>query len=234
MVIFTGGSWGVGEWKFNALSGLGVAHYFNEHETTVNLCRSGISSATQLDNLQEFLGRYNLKETDSVYWLVHNPLVGIETCDLYQNCTTLENSITDQVYRQLAMANDLAHQHNIVIHLVGASCDLNTIDMSRFDRLLLKVPSWGKLLVDTYPVSIISHQADHLINLKDELTKHRPDLLDEYFNVLSSAAFKKRRFMQNNEDMFHSFHPTSLGHRKLRDYLCSDEAFYLHNTRNTQ
>lgn len=219
MVIFTGGSWGVGEWKFNTLSGLGVANYFGEHDTTVNLCRSGISAKKQLGNLEDFLNRYNKAETDTIYWLVHNPLVDVDPEEIYHNCVTLEESIQTQLCKQLSTANDLAHSRNTVIHLIGASCDLDTIDLTKFDRLILRVPSWGKLLSKDYPASIISHQADHLTNLKSALDIHRPDLLDEYYNTLSSMAFKKRKFMQKNEDMFHSFHPTSLGHRILTDYL---------------
>lgn len=219
MVIFTGGSWGVGEWKLNKLSGLGIANYFNEQDVTVNLCRSGISSKQQLVNLENFLNRYKREDTDSVYWLVHNPLVGIPTEEIYQNCTSLESSITEHLKTQLLMANDLAHKYNIVIHTVGASCDLDAVDITAFDRLLLRVPSWGKLLSVEYPASIIAHQSDHLTNLKSALTEHRPDLLDEYYNKLSGAAFKKRRFMQQNEDLFSSFHPTSLGHRILKEHL---------------
>ena len=219
MVIFTGGSWGVGEWKFNQLSGFGVANYFNEQDVTVNLCRSGLSSKQQLDNLEDFLNRYRHADTDLVYWLVHNPLVGINPEDIYQNCTTLESSIAEHLDKQLLMANDIAHKHNMVIHTIGASCDLNTTDMTRFDRLIVKVPSWGKLLTTDYPASIISHQIDHDTDLKTALTEHRPDLLDEYYNKLKGTAFKKRKFMQKNEDLFTSFHPTSLGHRILKEYL---------------
>jgi len=219
MVIFTGGSWGVGEWKFNVLSGPSVANYFSEQDVTVNLCRSGLSAKKQLDNLEDFLNRYRHEDTDSVYWLVHNPLVGVIPEEIYQDCTTLESSIAKQLDKQLLMANNLAHKYNIVIHTVGASCDLDTIDMTRFDRLIVKVPSWGRLLAVDYPASIISHQADHLTNLKSALIEHRPDLLDEYHNKLSGTAFKKRKFMQKNEDLFHSFHPTSLGHRILKEYL---------------
>jgi len=219
MVIFTGGSWGVGEWKFNQLSGFGVANYFNEQDVTVNLCRSSLSAKQQLDTLQDFLDRYKHADTDSVYWLVHNPLVGIPPEEIYQNCTSLETAIEQQLFDQLQTANTLAHKHNIVIRLVGASCDLDCVDTSKFDRLIVKVPSWGKLLSENYPASIISHQADHLTNLKSALDKHRPDLLEEYYNKLSGIAFKKRKFMQKNEDLFHSFHPTSLGHRILTQYL---------------
>lgn len=221
MVIFTGGSWGVGEWKFNQLSGFGIGHYFNEQDVTVNLCRSSLSTKQQLDNLQDFLSRYNRADTDTVYWLVHNPLVGLPTEEIYQNCTSLKDAILEQLTKQLQTANDLAHKYNMVIHIIGASCDLDDVNLTKFDRLILRVSSWGKLLCQDYPTSIIAHQADHLPNLKTALTTHRPDLLDEYYNTLSSAAFKKRKIMQKNEDMFHSFHPTSLGHRILADYLNS-------------
>lgn len=223
MVIFTGGSWGVGQWEFNTLSGLGIANYFSEHDVTVNLCRSGIGAKEQIDNLKHFLIKYKHDETDVIYWLVHNPLVGLAPEEIYNGCTSLELAITNQLIKQLTVANDMAKEHNILIKLVGASCDLTDEHVKGFDNLMLKVPSWGKLLTQDYPASIFAHQADHLVDLKTALDQHRPDLLDEYYKI-GGHAFRKRKCMQKNEEMFSSFHPSSLGHRKLRDYLCSDEA----------
>lgn len=230
MVIFTGGSWGVGEWKYHCLSGPSVANYFGEHDVTVNLCRSGFSAEQQIDNLKQFLVKYKHDETDVFYWLVHNPLVNVLPEQIHSGHTSLETAITDQLTKQLAMANDMAKEHNILIKLVGASCDLDNAHVNKFSNLILIVPSWGKLLISDYPASIFAHQTDHLTELKSALEKHRPELLDEYYRI-SGTAFKKRKCMQKNEEMFHSFHPTSLGHRKLRDYLCSDEAFQLHNNK---
>lgn len=229
MVIFTGGSWGVGEWRSNVLSGPSVANYFSEHDITINLCRSSIGALEQLNTLQDFLVKYKHDETDVVYWLVHNPLVNIPAEEIYQDCTSLESGIARQLEKQLTAANDLANKHNILIKLVGASCDLDTVDMSLYNKLLLVVPSWCKLLINEYPTSIFSHTSNHMTELKNSLEKNRPELLEEYY-AAGGLAFKKRKCMMKHDKFFDSFHPTSLAHLKLRDYLCSDQAFQLHNT----
>lgn len=224
MVIFLGGSWGVGEWKFHKLSGLSVANYFSEHDVALNLCKSGISASKQLNELKSFLSRYQYDHSDMIYWLVHNPLVDIPVERIYTDCTSLYDSVMSLITEQLAEANKFAQENDLLINLVGASCDLDEVDTSQFNKLIVRLPSWGKLLADDYPTSIMSHQADHLTNLKKSLETHRPDLLKEYYNI-SGIAFSKRKCMLKNEEMFHSFHPTSLGHLKLRNYLCSDEAY---------
>lgn len=230
MVIFIGGSWGVGEWDYHQLTGPSVVNFFSEQEVTLNLCRSSTGAAAHLDSLTKFLTKYKHDYYDVFYWLVHNPLVDVPVEEIYSGADTLNSGVHNLLVKQLTQANKIANEYDILINLVGASCDLDSIDMSQFNRLLLKVPSWGKLLIPEYPTSIFAHQADHLTDLKLALEQHRPDLLEEYYKI-GSMAFKKRRCMQKNENMFQSFHPTSLGHLKLRDYLCSDEAFQLHNNK---
>lgn len=216
MVIFIGGSWGVGEWKFNKLSGPGIAQFC--HEQTINLCRSSLSADEQLAELTTLLIKYKHDDQDKFYWLVHNPLVGIPSCDIYHKQDTLEQGIRIQLTNQLTKANNLAREHNLLLHLIGASCDLDTVSISQYSNLKLAVPSWGRILIKNYPSSIFSHQADHLLELKNEITIHRPELVAEYHKI-GAAAFSKRRAMLNHEELFHSFHPTTLGHITLNGYL---------------
>jgi hypothetical protein len=217
MVVITGGSWAVGEWQFHKVSGPGVA----EHLTTagvevINLARSSIGNIEQLESIDSLLKESN--NTDVFYWLVHNPLVGVSTQDIYQGKTSLAESIKEQLHKQMTFADTVAKKHNIIINLVGASCDLNDVAMDTFSNLKLRVPSWGQLLTDSYPASIFAHQTDHMTDLKQALGEHRPDLVNEY-HKLGGLAFSKRRAMLRAPDMFHSFHPTSLGHEVLSKHL---------------
>lgn len=219
MVIISGGSWAVGEWKFNKLHGPGLAHYFNANDhQVINLARSSISNFRQVEIIGELLQQFTPAQDDVFYWIVHSPLVGIPTEEIYQNATSLAESIEGHLVKQLQLANALAKQYNITINLIGGTCDLGAIVMKAFTNLNLVVPSWGQLLDTNYPVSIFGHQTDHMIELKQALIKDRPDLIGEY-NQIGGQAFSKRRYMMNKPDMFQSFHPTSLAHEVLSKHL---------------
>ncbi len=218
MVIFTGGSWGIGHWTNNELTGPGVAQYFSFTDVTLNLCQSGDSNLDQLKKLKDLLHRFRVAQTDKVYWLVHNPIVNEPVEKICVDQSSLSLSIEKVLHEQLSYANELAQQNNFYIELVGASCDLNSVDMSNYPHLYVKVPSWGQLLDSTYPASIFSHQADHMQDLKQYIETHRPELVEEY-NRIGGQAFGKRRTMLKLNHMFSSFHPTSLAHKKLKDFL---------------
>jgi hypothetical protein len=217
MVIISGGSWAVGEWKLHQLSGPGLAHYFNcAGYRTVDLSMSSIGNTRQVELIQEFIHDSGPCHTDCFYWLVHSPLVDVPTEQIYQGKTSLTESINSLLISQLEYANHVAKNNNIKINLIGASCDLNTIPV--FEHLNVVVPSWGQLLNNTYPASVFGHQTDHMTELRQELKQHRPDLVEEYYRI-GGMAFGKRRIMTRCEDLFQSFHPTSKAHKILSDYL---------------
>jgi len=218
MVIFTGGSWGIGHWTNTELTGPGVAQYFSFTDVTLNLCQSGDSNLDQLKKLKNLVARIQINQNDKIYWLVHNPIVNEPADKIYVNQISITQSITNILHEQLKYANELAQRNNFYIELIGASCDLNDINMNDYPYLYVKVPSWGQLLDPIYPASIFSHQADHMHDLKQQLEQHRPDLLEEYYKI-GGLAFSKRRTMLNLNKLFSSFHPTSLAHRKLKEFL---------------
>jgi hypothetical protein len=220
MVIFTGGSWAVGEWKFNKLSGPGVAHYYNicSGQPVLNLSSSSIGNVAQIQRVQDLLGRYTPDGTDQFYWLVHNPLVDVPMEQIYQQQSGLVDSITNILHTQLAFANQVATDYKITIQLIGASCDLDSIELDQYNHLRTVVPSWGKLLDSEFPSSIFSHQTDRLPELHNALSQYRTELLEE-FDLIRGMAFSKRRAMVLSNDMFHSFHPTSLAHEQLSNHL---------------
>lgn len=219
MIIITGGSWAVGEWQFNKLAGPGIAHYFsgNDH-SVINLSQSGISNIRQVEKISELLKKFTPDQDDIFYWIVHSPLVGVPTQDIYQNKTNLTESISAHLHDQLQSADTLAKQYDITINLIGATCDLNTVDIDQFTNLKIVVPSWGQLLDSSYPTSIFGHQTDHMTELKQALIRNRPDMVSEY-NTIGGMAFSKRRLMMRFPDMYQSFHPTSLAHKVLSNYL---------------
>ena len=134
MVIITGGSWAVGEWQLHELSGPGVAHYFSCSDyAVINLSRSSIGNIKQIELVQELLSRFRPTQEDQFYWLVHSPLVGVPTEQIYQGQTSLIDSIKSLLYQQLEFANQVAKLNNIKINLIGASCDLDTTQT--FDHL---------------------------------------------------------------------------------------------------
>lgn len=222
MVIFTGGSWAVGEWKYDRLSGPGIAHYFGirSGQPVLNLSSSSIGNIEQVQRIQSLLTRYTPDHSDQFYWLVHNPLVDIPVEQIYQEQSSLIDSITNILHTQLSFANSVATEHKITLGLIGASCDLDSVSMDQYHHLRTVVPSWGKLLNSEFPASVFSHQTDRLLELHKSLQQHRPDMLDE-FDKIRGLAFGKRRAMVLSADMFHSFHPTSLAHEHLSEHLAN-------------
>jgi hypothetical protein len=217
--IFTGASWAVGEFGVNGLSGPGIMQYTAMHDQVVNLCKGASSSYSQIIELNKFLTRFRIQpKDDSVYWLVHSPLVGVPLQPQHLGQQGLAASIEKLLIDQLLHANAIAEKYKITINLIGAACDLDSINIDQFKNLNMLVPSWGKLLDESYPSAIFSHQSDEFARLKIQLEKERPDLISEYERI-SGMAFRKRKFMLTRPDKFASFHPTSRSHRQLRDHL---------------
>ena len=217
MIIIIGGSWGIGEWHLNELSGPGIGQYFAFEDRVINLCRSGLSAKQQLEDLTHLLTKYQHDDADKFYWLVHNPLTGVPTQDIYHKQTSLIESAQNILDSHLDTANTVAKNNNLILHLIGCACDLDTIT-KEYSNLRIVVPSWGRLLDDKYPTSIFAMQAEHMTDLKAELEVHRPDLLGEY-RVISGKGFSKRRTMTKLDTMFKSFHPSSHAHRILKEHL---------------
>jgi hypothetical protein len=184
----------------------------------LNLSLSSIGNIAQIQRVQDLLGRYTPDSTDQFYWLVHNPLVDVPVDQIYQQHSGLVDSITNILHTQLAFANQVATDYKITIQLIGASCDLDRVELDQYNHLRTVVPSWGKLLDLEFPSSIFSHQTDRLPELHSALSQYRTELLEE-FDLIRGMAFSKRRAMVLSTDMFHSFHPTSLAHEHLSNHL---------------
>ena len=230
MIVILGDSWGMGEWGTDpktqqpcCLTGPGIGQYCSLHGKVINLSEGGCTNTDQLGYLKELLDKFKPDHNDVFYWIVTDPVRCFANKDqldqLLHNQPTLETAVRSALDSFLYKVNSLAHQHNIKINLIGGTCDLDTVDVSQFDRLTIKVPSWGKLLDNTYASSIFN--ARDMIKLGQTIKDIRPDLLDEW-NLITDIAIKKENSLvrlQENNLSNDSCHPNRYGHKILRDLL---------------
>ena len=230
MIIILGDSWGVGEWGTDpttqqpcCLTGPGIGQYCSLHGKVINLSEGGCSNTDQLEYLKELLDKFKPDHNDVFYWIVTDPVRCFANKDklaqLLHDQPTLETAIRSALDSFLHNINSLAQQHNIKINLIGGVCDLDTVDMSKYGKLTIAVPSWGKLLDNTYASSIFD--AKHLIKLGQIIKDTRPDLLDEWHSITDIAITKENSLAQlhNNNLSNDSCHPNRYGHKILRDLL---------------
>jgi hypothetical protein len=230
MIIISGDSWGVGEWGTDpktkekyTLTGPGIGQLFSLHGKVINLSEGGCSNTEQLRYFRSLLKKFKPDQHDIFYWIVTDPVRCLANNNniskLLIDQPTLETAIRSRLDSFLNAVNTIAEQHNININLIGGVCDLDTVDISNYNRLTIKVPSWAKLLDDTYASSIFD--ARYMTTVGKLVKDTRPELLEEW-HAISDLTLKKEigmtRLFQNNlsDDLLH---PNRYGHRILRDLL---------------
>jgi len=230
MIVILGDSWGVGEWgtdpktkeKFS-ITGPGIGQLFSMHGKVINLSEGSCSNSDQLRYFRSLLSKFKPDQNDVFYWIVTDPVRclanGNKIYNLLIDQPNLETAIRSRLNSFLNSINFLAEKHDININLIGGVCDLDTVDISKYNRLLIKVPSWGKLLDDTYASSIFD--ARYIVDLGKLVKDTRPELVEEW-HAISDLIIKKedsmKRLFDNNlsDDLYH---PNRYGHRILRDLL---------------
>jgi len=224
MIVILGDSWGVGEWgKNNSITGPGIGQYFNLYGKVINLSEGGCSNTEQLIYFKNLLEKFTPEQHDVFYWIVTDPVRCFarqnKITDLLIDQSTLETAIRSTLDRFLNNVNTIAQQHSIKINLIGGVCDLDTVDISKYSNLTIKVPSWGKLLDNTYASSI--YDAGHIMNLGLLIKSTRPDLLDEWHLIADLAIKKADSWKQlfNKKLSNDSSHPNRYGHSILSDLL---------------
>ena len=230
MIVILGDSWGVGEWGTDpktqqtcSLTGPGIGQYFSLHGKVINLSEGGCTNTDQLGYLTELLGKFKPDHNDFFYWIVTDPVRCFGNKNnmsaLLVDQPTLETAIRSTLDRFLNKVNIIAQQHSIKINLIGGVCDLDTVDISKYNSLTIKVPSWGKLLDNTYASSIFN--AKHMIELGQIIKDTRPELIEEWHLITDLTIKKENSWAQlvNNNLSNDSFHPNRYGHRILRDLL---------------
>jgi len=230
VIVILGDSWGVGEWGTDpktqqtcSLTGPGIGQYFSLHGKVINLSEGGCSNTDQLVYFKNLLEKFTPDHNDVFYWIVTDPVRCFanknKMSELLVDQTTLEAAIRSTLDLFLNNVNVIAEQRNIKINLIGGVCDLDTVDISKYSKLTIAVPSWGKLLDNTYASSVFD--AGHMIELGQLIKTTRTDLLDEWHSI-SDLTIKKensRTQLFNNNLSDDSSHPNRYGHRILRDLL---------------
>jgi len=226
MIIISGDSWGVGEWGPDpktqskmTLTGPGIGQYFGLHDNVnvVNLSKPGGGNYESFLYLKTFLRKFKATKKDIFYFIVTDPT---RDPGCFDNLSQgIEQAIRLQLNKVLKELNNLANFHNVQVNLIGGLCDIDTMDISSYKNLKDLVPSWGKLIDETYPSSIFCNEGIHsvdvnklnCIELKDEWTK----IVD--LTLRKSTIFEK---WYQSELSYDGHHPNRYGHRILRDFLC--------------
>jgi|688.fasta_scaffold374901_2 hypothetical protein len=227
MIIIAGDSWGVGSWSFpqhnrNAysLTGTNFATLASLHNDlgAVNLCGANGQLHHAIDRYKIFLNRYTPDISDTFYWILTDPLRGIDL-DTIKTWTTIEQAANDILKDVLQKANVLAEEHKIKINLIGGLCDLDTALINDFDNLVCAVPSWCQLLNKNYTKSIF-FDSGNWPEIGKYIKKHRLDLMDEWLTV-SNLVLRKYYFYNKHPIYFnrHDTHPTPAAQKVLKDYL---------------
>jgi hypothetical protein len=224
MIVILGDSWGVGEWgKNNSITGPGIGQYLNLYGKVINLSEGACSNTDQLTYFKNLLEKFTPEQHDVFYWIVTDPVRCFarqnKMFDLLIDQPTLETAIRSTLDCFLNSVNTIAEQHSIKINLIGGVCDLDTVDISKYSNLTIKVPSWGKLLDNTYASSI--YDAGYMSGLGRVVKVTRPELLDEW-HAIADLTIKKidsRQRLVDNGLSNDSSHPNRRGHRILSDLL---------------
>lgn len=220
MIIIIGDSWGVGEWDRECcLSGPGFGQLMMLHTSDgiVNLSAGNFSNTQAINRLELFFNRFSPNDTDTIYWVVTCPT----RCVTEKYYIDMPGGIVDNSYeilhKSLDRANQLAQQHNIKINLIGGLCDLDSVDVQQYSNLEMRVASWGRLLdanYHTYPI-----MPAYLDTLGTLLKQQRPDLLDEWIEIVEQTQSKITCWKKMQYFSADGSHPDRNGHLVLRNHL---------------
>ena len=222
MIIIIGDSWGVGEWDKNSnLGGPGFGQYLMLHDRVVNLSVGAGSNTQSLDRLSEFLDKFQSDDYDTFYWIVTCPSRCIDIRDHLLLTKSLEQVLLDTLYQSMDHAQHIAQQHGIQINLIGGLCDLDDVDITEFDRLHAKVPSWGSLLHDKYATSPIYPVS--WSDIGESIKNSYPHHLQSWHNIANKIIEKNQSWKKIfNTD---GYHPDREGHKILHNHLYPEWAW---------
>ena len=222
MIIIIGDSWGVGEWDKDCnLSGPGFGQYLMLHDRVVNLSAGGGSNTQSLDRLCKFLDKFNPDEYDTFYWIITCPSRCIDIRDHLPLTKSLEQVFLETLHKSMHRAQCIAQHYGIQINLIGGLCDLDNVNMVEFDRLDIKVPSWGSLSHDQYATSPVYPM--HWPEIGELIRKSYPHHLQSW-NSIADIIIKKNEILNR---IFHTdgYHPDRHGHKILHDHLYPEWAW---------
>lgn len=219
MIVIIGDSWGVGEWAPDfTLSGPGIGQYLMLSTGVINLSMASASNTQCLGRLEGLLSQFCPCQEDEFYWVVTCP-TRCSTAEKMLQVKDLDQAILDLLHQSLQKANDIAERSDIRINVIGGLADLDDIDISAYDRLVMRVPSWCGLLQPNSARCLIEDW--YWSDLGPMIRQHRPDLLPQWTCWADRIGARQRSW----EDMKQSFwgadhcHPDRRGHLRLRDHL---------------
>ena len=222
MIVIIGDSWGVGEWDKNCnLGGPGFGQYLMLHDCVVNLSVGAGSNTQSLNRLCKFLDKFQSDEYDTFYWIVTCPSRCINISDHLPSTKSLEQVLLDTLSQSMNRAQHIAQQRDIQINLIGGLCDLDNVDIAKFNRLNAKVPSWGSLLYDKYATSFM--YPAHWPEIGETIKKSYPYHLQSWNIIADSITAKHRSWQQ----IFTTdgYHPDRKGHQILHNHLYPEWAW---------
>jgi hypothetical protein len=222
MIIIIGDSWGVGEWdKECNLNGPGFGQYLMLHEQVINLCVGSASNTQSIQRLSRILGKLQIDEHDTIYWIVTCPSRCINIYDHLKNQKSLQQIFHENLFASFESAQKIAQTYSTQINLIGGLCDLESLDITFFDRLCVKVPSWCSLLCDNYPSSFISPSDWYAVG--KIIKKYHQHHLTEWNDIADIITSKGR--MWNMLFTTDGAHPDRFGHKILHNYLYPEWAW---------
>ena len=216
--VLVGGSWAVGEYNIDEhkqayLSGLGVGHFLSQSGICLNLAMSGASNIISLRRLERFLSFTSLPSSAKYIWVVSSPLFDCASAEEFYNKTSTLTERTVQLLDQAyLMANQIANEHNITLHLIGGAVDLKR--MTKYERLKVLIPSWCKMMFPDFPTSLYSPHVNYWSDLGSLLpSDYKKEWLEITELMDAKLQFYKREFI--NDD----FHPLSKHHLILKNRI---------------
>ena len=231
MIVVLGDSWAKGTWRqidnnLHEISGPGFAEYFKPARV-INISQGGSSNSQQLARFDQLAELVPFQSHDEFYWVVTNPIRCImsawreeEQLKPWINniSSTVDQAITQVLLDFLTDLNNRAGQQDVSINLIGGLCDLTQVDFTPYSNLTAIVPSWVQLLDAEHTGSI--YTTEHMVKISAVIQQDRPELLDEWLDIVEQAQSKDRLFDQlANNRLFECYHPNELAHQLLMTKL---------------
>jgi hypothetical protein len=226
MIIIIGDSWGVGEWGADennqyCLKGPGIGQYLSFYKSTINLSYPSGDNEGALTNLSNLLAQFTPTAQDEFFWIVTDPQRSVNMDQFLNTTTTLYDQLLQSLTKSLTRANEIAETHKIQIKLIGGLCDLEEQWVAPYSNLKLVVPSWGKLINQSYSTYIGFSSGPRWANVGEQVKARAPHLLEEWLNLTDRIKQKADGIeqLQGNGFGIGDSHPSRVGHQILRDFL---------------
>lgn len=244
-IFVAGSSWARGEWDPDRPIVLhdGIKQYFADSGYTVIDCSQARSYHSRvIANLDKKLAQ-EYKENDIIFFIMADPFLDLVMPELSTMQVKRSNDVTNlkvftqsvkqaggllkllhqqqhSIYNQL---NILAEKHNVKIHCIGGTYNVNTNILNKYTNLLPTVVSWIHLLVGQYQEHSRTQDPNFGITYTwgidyINLATYTPEFADQVRREFEKIADTTKIM---NELIFHpdGLHPNREGHKILYNHL---------------